>query len=257
MPEIVGSLGSHLWLRYEKIRVMSEAVCYSRRPRRSLASNTRSSPIEEIVEKLRDIKENHPELYKEAWSKIPHKTQTAIQEYESHHKHNQHNQSDTHHKTTHEPAPASTHFSHNYPHAKSYEDQHRNPSSHHEARDWEAPARTHEPRSHTSEPSTMTSNKETNHRLSSPTLSANHDSEKSESIRTKSTSSPGSSEESEKALRKSISAEIPKAHEIMKQAAKEEHLPTSLQEVLLATTVYELELIRIGLDKLTKQLAKQ
>ncbi len=40
----------------------------------------------------------------------------------------------------------------------------------------------------------------------------------------------------------------------MKQAASEQHLPTSLQEVLLATTVYELELIRIGLDKLTRRL---
>ena len=61
-------------------------------------------------------------------------------------------------------------------------------------------------------------------------------------------------QETEKALKKSVSAQIPKAHQIMKQAASEQHLPTSLQEVLLATTVYELELIRIGLDKLTRRL---
>ncbi len=222
-----------------------------------MASNIRSySPsIEEIVEKLRSIRETSPELYKEAWNKIPHKTQTAILEYEADEKSGHHHQSDTHHKTSHETGSTSTHFSHNYPQAaKFHEEHHNNPQTRHEARDWEAPARTHEHHPHPHQPSTPHSDKEDNHLLNSPAHAAIEDSHKTETAKPKQLASTSNPEETEKALRKSVSAQIPKAHQIMKQAANEQHLPTSLQEVLLATTVYELELIRMGLDKLAKRL---
>ena len=222
-----------------------------------MASNSRSSSlsIEEIVEKLRSIRETSPELYKEAWDKIPHKTQTAILHFEADEKSGHHHQSDTHHKTSHEPGSTSTQSSHNNLHtSKFHEGHHSNPQTRHEARDWEAPARTHEHHSHAHQSSTQHSNKEANHPLNSPARTATEDSLKTETAKPKPLASTSNPEETEKALRKSVSAHIPKAHQIMKQAASEQHLPTSLQEVLLATTVYELELIRIGLDKLTRRL---
>ena len=222
-----------------------------------MASNSRSSSpsIEEIVEKLRSIRETSPELYKEAWDKIPHKTQTAILHYEAGEKSGHHRQSDTHHKTSHETGSTSTHFSHNYPQtSKFHEEHHSNPQTRHDASDWEAPARTHEHHSHAHQSSTPHSNKEANHPLNSPARTAIEDSHKTETAKPKPLESTSNPEETEKSLRKSVSAQIPKAHQIMKQAASEQHLPTSLQEVLLATTVYELELIRIGLDKLTRRL---
>jgi hypothetical protein len=222
-----------------------------------LASNIRSSSpsIEEIVDRLRSIKETSPELYKEAWDKIPHKTQTAILEYEADEKSRHHHQSDTHHKTPHETGSTSTRFSHNYPQtAKFHEEHHSNPQTHREASDWEAPAGTHEHQTHAHQSSTHHSDKEANSLLNSPAFTATENSHKTEIARPKPLASTSNSEEAEKALRKSVSAQIPKAHQIMKQASSEQHLPSSLQEVLLATTVYELELIRIGLDKLTRRL---
>jgi len=222
-----------------------------------LASNSRSSSpfIEEIVEKLRSIRETSPELYKEAWDKIPHKTQTAIQQYEAGEKSGHQQQSATHHKPPPEPGSTTTHFSHNYPQtAKFHEEQHSSPKTHHEARDWEAPVGAHEHHSHEHQSSITHSDKEVKHPLNSPALTAIEDSHKTETAKPKLPASTSDPEEAEKALKKSVSAQIPKAHQIMKQAASEQHLPTSLQEVLLATTVYELELIRIGLDKLTRRL---
>lgn len=222
-----------------------------------MASYSRSSSpsIEEIVERLRSIRETSPELYKEAWSKIPHKTQTAILQYEAGEKSGHHHQSDTHHKASHEAGSTSTHFSHNFPQtAKFYEEHHTSPQTHREARDWEAPVGRHEHHSHAHQSSTSHGDKEVNHLLNSPALTAIEDSHKTENAKPKPLASTNNPEETEKALRKSVSAQIPKAHQIMKQAASEQHLPTSLQEVLLATTVYELELIRIGLDKLTRRL---
>ncbi len=73
-------------LRYGKI---------ARRPRKPIrrcfrmSADTRSDsslPINEIVEKLRTIKRFSPELYQEAWDKLPRKTQSAILSYEEHHK---------------------------------------------------------------------------------------------------------------------------------------------------------------------------
>jgi hypothetical protein len=221
-----------------------------------LTSNIRSSSpsIEDIVEKLRSIRETSPELYKEAWSKIPPKTQTAILQYEAGEKTGHHHQSDTHHKTSHEAGSTSTRFSHNFPQtAKFHEEHHGNPQAHREARDWEAPVGTQEHHSHAHQSSTSHNDKEFN-LLNSPALTAIGDSHKSETAKPKPLASTSNSEEAEKALRKSVSTQIPKAHQIMKQAASEQHLPTSLQEVLLATTVYELELIRMGLDKLAKRL---
>ncbi len=93
-----------------------------------------------------------------------------------------------------------------------------------------------------------------NRLLNTPALTATEDSHKTENARSKPLASTSNPEETEIALRKSVSVQIPRAHQIMKQAANEQHLPTSLQEVLLATTVYELELIRIGLDKVTRPL---
>ncbi len=222
-----------------------------------MASNSRSSSpsIEEIVEKLRSIRETSPELYKEAWDKIPHKTQTAILQYEADEKSGHHHQSNTYHKTSHETGSTSTHSSHNNLHTSKFQEEHHsNPQTRHEARDWEAPARTHERHSHAHQSSTPHSNKEANHPLNSPARTAIEDSHKTETAKPKPLESTSNPEETEKSLRKSVSAQIPKAHQIMKQAASEQHLPTSLQEVLLATTVYELELIRIGLDKLTRRL---
>jgi hypothetical protein len=222
-----------------------------------MASNSRSSSpsIEEIVEKLRSIRETSPELYKEAWNKIPHKTQTAIIQYEADEKSDHHHQSDTHHKTSHETALNSTHSFYDALHpSKFHEEQQRVHQARHEASDWEAPARTHEHHSHAHQSSTHHSDKEADQRLNTPAHTAIEDSHKTETAKSKSLASTGNPEETEKALRKSVSAQIPKARQIMKQAASEQHLPTSLQEVLLATTVYELELIRIGLDKLTRRL---
>jgi len=222
-----------------------------------LASNSRSSSpsIEEIVEKLRNIRETSPELYKEAWDKIPHKTQTAIQQYEANEKSGHHHQSDTHHKTSHETGSTSTHFYYDNIHAsKLHEERQSHPQTRHEASDWETPAQIHEHDSHAHQSSTPHSYKEANHRLNSPARTAIEDSHKTETVKPKPLASTRNPEETEKALKKSVSAQIPKAHQIMKQAAGEQHLPTSLQEVLLATTVYELELIRIGLDKLTRRL---
>src|SRR5712692_2689301 len=54
-----------------------------------MPADTRSDnsiPIDEIVEKLRTIKRFSPELYQEAWDKLPRKTQSAILSYEEHHK---------------------------------------------------------------------------------------------------------------------------------------------------------------------------
>jgi hypothetical protein len=219
-----------------------------------LASSTKSSSpsIEEIVEKLRGIKETSPELYKEAWSKIPHKTQTAILQYEANEKSGHHHQGETHNKPSHESSLTSPSFSHNYPHASKYYEEHqKNTQTRSEARDWEAPTQSHQHQS-----STPHHDKGAGHALSSPALAAEEDSAKTDTTKSKTASSSSKAEETEKDLRRSVSAQIPKAHQIMKQAVNERHLPTTLQEVLLATTVYELELIRIGLDKLSKQLEK-
>ncbi len=246
----------HEGLRHGKIRLPTEAL-HQWRPWPDLASNSRSSSpsIEEIVEKLRSIRETSPELYKEAWDKIPHKTQTAIQQYEAEENPVPHRQSDTHHKTSHETGSTSIHSFYDTIHpSKSHEEQQRIHHTRHEASDWGASARTHDHGSHAHQSSTPRSDKPVNHWLNSPARTAIEDSHKTETVKPKPLARTSNSEETEKALRKSVSAQIPKAHQIMKQAASEQHLPTSLQEVLLATTVYELELIRIGLDKLTRRL---
>src|SRR5215831_14352584 len=198
-----------------------------------------------MVEKLRSIRETNPDLYKEAWDKIPHKTQAAILDYESHHKPTHQQHSNTHHKASHEPSAS---FSHNYPTGSQfYEEHHRNQKTHSEARDWETPANSHPHLSSASH-----AERELSHSLSSPVLSASEEGHKAEPAKTKQGPIYQNREETEKSLKKSVEEKIPKAHQIMKQAVNEQHLPTTLQEVLLATTVYELELNRMGIDKLAK-----
>ncbi len=75
--------------------------------------------------------------------------------------------------------------------------------------------------------------------------------------RHKTASAVSDRDETERQLKRSVASGIPKANQIIKRAADHPQLPNTLQEVLLATQVYQLELLRISLNKLTETLAKQ
>ncbi len=199
-----------------------------------MPADTRSDnsiPIDEIVERLRTIKKSSPELYQEAWDKLPRKTQSAILSYEEHDK-------PTHAHTSH------THFEdheslalHHTPALGPHDDHQRPSHSHTSHTDYEAPehlAPLHAPVSRTAK-----------------------EPDQPRPGRHKTTSRVSEREDTEKQLKRSVASGIPKAHQIIKRAADHPHLPNTLEEVLLATQVYQLELIRISLNKLTETLAKQ
>ena len=196
-----------------------------------MSADTRSDdsiPIDEIVERLHTIKRSSPELYKEAWDKLPRKTQSAILSYEEHHKpthaHTSHNTFEDHEPL--QPHHASTSRLH---------DDHQRPSRPHSSHtDFEAPELSP---------------------LHAPASRAAMEPDQPRSAKHKTTVSQR--EDTEKQLKRSVASGIPKAHQIIKRAADHPHLPNTLQEVLLATQVYQLELIRISLNKLTETLAKQ
>ncbi len=199
-----------------------------------MSADTRSDsslPINEIVEKLRTIKRFSPELYQEAWDKLPRKTQSAILSYEEHHKptraHTSHTAFEDHEPLT--PHHAST--------PKPHGDHQRPSHTHTSDTDYEAPEH----------PSP----------LHAPASRAAMDSAQPRSARHKTTSPVSDREETERQLKRSVASGIPKAHQIIKRAADYPHLPNTLEEVLLATQVYQLELLRISLNKLTETLAKQ
>jgi hypothetical protein len=224
-----------------------------------LESKTNNSNIEEILSKLRGIEKTDPELYKEAWSKLPHKTQAAILSYEANEKSRQHHNTTDHHKASHSSSSPAAHSVSHLLEKSFYEETPKAAHTHSEARDWEAPAHTHHAESpahtHHTESSSSHEHDEDLYRLNSPVHKA------AEELHSKDTSDKTTSrnnpDELEKEIKKSVSAQIPKAHQIMKHAASERHLPNTLQEVLLATQVYELELIRISIDRLAKRLEKQ
>ena len=188
------------------------------------------SHIQEIVERLRRIKDTDPDLYREAWDKIPRKTQAAITEYEEHHKSSRSHTSHAH--SEHQPS-STLHTSW----SKSYEDHHKPSHAHSSARDWEAPEPSITHHSFASKAAaTPDQPRPSKHEALSPKIEP---------------------EDLESELRESVAKGVPKAHQIMKKAADNPHLPSTVQEVLLATQVYELELIRSALNKLTTQLGKQ
>ncbi len=190
-----------------------------------------SLPIDELVERLRTIKRSSPELYQEAWGKLPRKTQSAILSYEEHHKsthaHTSHTTFEDHEPLT--PHHAST--------PRPHEDHQRPSHPHTSHTDYEAPERLSP--------------------LHAPTSRAASEPDQPRPGRHKTTSRISEREETEKQLKQSVASGIPKAHQIIKRAADNTHLPNTLEEVLLATQVYQLELIRISLNKLTETLAKQ
>ncbi len=189
-----------------------------------------SLPIDEILEKLRTTKKSDPHLYQEAWDKLPRKTQSAIISYEEHHRsprshpshshHDYHQSSDTLHTTS----------------SKTYEDHHRPSHAHASPTDWEAPEPSITRHSSTPKAAVGPQPKAGKHEAAVATIEP--------------TDLIGQ-------LKESVARGVPKAHQIIKQAADHSHQPNTLQEVLLATQVYQLELIRISLNKLTETLAKQ
>ncbi len=190
-----------------------------------------SLPIDEIVEKLRTIKRSSPELYREAWDKLPGKTQSAILSYEEHHR-------PTHAHTSH------THF-----------EDHESLPPHHAST-----SRSHDDHQRSSRPHTLHSDYEAPEHpvpLHAQASRAAMEPDQPKAGRHKTTSTPSGGEETEKQLKQSVASGIPKAHQIIKRSADRPHLPNTLQEVLLATQVYQLELIRISLNKLTDTLVKQ
>ncbi len=199
-----------------------------------MSADTRSDnslPIDEIVERLRTIKKSSPELYQEAWEKLPRKTQSAILSYEDHHRPTHAHTSHTSFED-HEPLPPH-HASISRPH-----DDHNRPSHPHTLHsDYEAPAHPVP--------------------LHAPASRAAMEPDQPRPSKHKTTSTTTGGEETEEQLKQSVASGIPKAHQIIKRAADHPHLPNTLQEVLLATQVYQLELIRISLNKLTETLAKQ
>ncbi len=241
---------------YAMVKSAKQVGAYQCKDWTSLESKSSTPPMSGIVEKLRAIKKTDPELYVEAWNKLSPKTQAAILSYEAHEQSSDHPHADLdRHKPSHAlSSSTSDHSPHQHSRAWEHsEDYHKPAQIHAGATDWEAPERSH---SHHS-PSKSHGHDAATHLLKPSASTAAEGSEELDTRRAKTRVKTGETDETEKELRKSVSAQIPKAHQIMKNAASERHLPTTLQEVLLATQVYELELIRIGLNRLTRQLEKQ